>query len=47
MADIFVSYTKSDRDWVFWLAAELKQLGHTPTSTNGNSKAASISGTNG
>ena len=30
MADIFVSYTKSDRDWAFWLAAELKQLGHTP-----------------
>ena len=30
MADIFVSYTKSDRDWAFWLAAELKSLGHTP-----------------
>jgi hypothetical protein len=30
MADIFVSYTKSDRDWAFWLAAELKELGHTP-----------------
>src|SRR5262245_19815046 len=30
MADIFVSYTKSDRSWAFWLAEELKQLGHTP-----------------
>jgi len=30
MADIFVSYTKGDRDWAFWLAAELKELGHTP-----------------
>ena len=30
MADIFVSYTQSDRDWAFWLAAELKVLGHTP-----------------
>src|SRR5271157_6404779 len=30
MADIFVSYTKSDRDWAFWIAEELKQLGHTP-----------------
>jgi hypothetical protein len=28
MADIFVSYTKSDRDWAFWLAEELKDLGH-------------------
>jgi hypothetical protein len=30
MADIFISYTKSDRDWAFWLAADLKHLGHTP-----------------
>ena len=30
MADIFVSYTKSDREWAFWLAEELKELGHTP-----------------
>ena len=30
MADIFVSNTKSDRDWAFWLAAELKELGHAP-----------------
>jgi hypothetical protein len=26
----FVSYKKRDRDWAFWLAAELKALGHTP-----------------
>jgi TIR domain len=30
MADIFVSYTQSGHDWAFWLAAELKELGHTP-----------------
>ena len=30
MADIFVSYTSSDRDWAFWIAKELKTLGHTP-----------------
>lgn len=30
MADIFVSYTSSDRDWAFWLAKELEALGHTP-----------------
>ena len=30
MADIFVSYTSSDRDWAFWIAKELKALGHTP-----------------
>jgi tetratricopeptide (TPR) repeat protein len=30
MADVFVSYTKSDRDWAFWIAAELKELGHKP-----------------
>jgi DNA invertase Pin-like site-specific DNA recombinase len=30
MADIFVSYTGSDQDWTFWLALELKALGHTP-----------------
>jgi hypothetical protein len=28
MADTFVSYTKSDRDWAFWLAEELKELGY-------------------
>jgi hypothetical protein len=30
MADIFVSYTSSDRDWAFWVAKELKTLGHVP-----------------
>jgi hypothetical protein len=28
MADIFVSYTHSDRDWAFWIAKELEGLGH-------------------
>ena len=30
MADIFVSYTSSDRDWAFWIGHELEELGHTP-----------------
>jgi hypothetical protein len=30
MADIFVSYTGSDRDWAFWIAKELEALGHSP-----------------
>ena len=30
MADIFVSYTSSDRDWAFWIAKELEALGHSP-----------------
>ena len=30
MADIFISYTKSDRDWAFWIAKELQVLGHEP-----------------
>ena len=30
MANIFVSYTSSDRDWAFWVAKELEALGHTP-----------------
>ena len=30
MADIFVSYTSSDRDWAFWIAKELEALGHVP-----------------
>jgi hypothetical protein len=30
MADIFISYTSSDRDWAFWIAKELQALGHTP-----------------
>ena len=29
MADIFVSYTSSDREWAFWIATELRALGHT------------------
>lgn len=30
MADIFISYTSSDRDWAFWVGHELIALGHTP-----------------
>jgi hypothetical protein len=30
LADIFVSYTSSDRDWAFWIAQELERLDHTP-----------------
>jgi hypothetical protein len=30
MADIFVSYTSSDRDWAHWIKKELEALGHTP-----------------
>jgi tetratricopeptide (TPR) repeat protein len=30
VADIFVSYTSSDRDWAMWIANELKALGHKP-----------------
>lgn len=30
MADIFISYTSSDRDWAFWIARELEALDHTP-----------------
>jgi tetratricopeptide (TPR) repeat protein len=30
MADIFVSYTSSDSQWAFWIAKELKTLGHVP-----------------
>jgi tetratricopeptide (TPR) repeat protein len=30
VADIFVSYTSSDREWVMWIATELKSLGHKP-----------------
>ena len=29
MADIFVSYTSSDRDWAFWIGQQLEKLGHT------------------
>jgi tetratricopeptide (TPR) repeat protein len=30
VADIFISYTSSDRDWAFWIEQELKTLGHAP-----------------
>ena len=30
MADIFVSYTSSDKDWARWIAHELTALGHNP-----------------
>jgi tetratricopeptide (TPR) repeat protein len=30
MADIFISYTASDRDWAFWIAKEVEELGDTP-----------------
>ena len=30
MADIFVSYTNSDRHWAFWIGHELEALGHVP-----------------
>ena len=30
MADIFVSYTSSDRQWAQWIAADLRALGHDP-----------------
>jgi TIR domain len=30
MANIFVSYTSSDRHWALWVAQELEALGHTP-----------------
>jgi tetratricopeptide (TPR) repeat protein len=30
MADIFVSYTSSDRDWAYWIAKELEAQDHTP-----------------
>jgi hypothetical protein len=30
MADIFVSYTSSDREWAFWIGYELEDLGHVP-----------------
>jgi tetratricopeptide (TPR) repeat protein len=29
VANIFVSYTSSDRDWAFWIGHELEALGHT------------------
>jgi hypothetical protein len=30
VADIFVSYTSSDREWAFWIAYQLETLGHVP-----------------
>jgi hypothetical protein len=30
VADIFVSYTSSDRDWAQWIATDLRALGHNP-----------------
>jgi TIR domain len=30
MADIFLSYTSSDRDWTFWIGRELEAIGHVP-----------------
>src|SRR5215470_5327549 len=30
VADIFVSYTSSDREWAFWIGFELEALGHVP-----------------
>jgi hypothetical protein len=29
VADIFISYTSSDRDWARWIVKELEALGHT------------------
>ena len=30
MADIFISYTSSDRESAFWIAKEREALGHAP-----------------
>ncbi len=30
MANIFLSYTASDKTWAFWIAQELEKLGHNP-----------------
>ena len=30
MANIFVSYTKSDSQWAEWIATDLRALGHNP-----------------
>lgn len=36
MADIFVSYTSSDRGWAQWIGVELKEFGHNPFVRFGN-----------
>jgi hypothetical protein len=28
VADIFISYTSSDRDWAFWIGQQLEKPGH-------------------
>src|SRR5262245_48894328 len=30
MANIFVSFTSSDRQWAFWIGQALEKLGHVP-----------------
>jgi len=30
MADYFISYTQSDREWAQWIGKELEAVGHTP-----------------
>jgi hypothetical protein len=30
VADIFISYTSSDRNWAFWIGQKLIKLGHEP-----------------
>jgi hypothetical protein len=30
VADIFISYTRSDQQWAFWIGQELERLGHAP-----------------
>ena len=30
MADIFISYTSSDREWAYWVGHELESFGHAP-----------------
>jgi hypothetical protein len=30
VAEIFLSYTQSDREWAFWIGYELEALGHQP-----------------
>jgi TIR domain len=44
MAEIFVSYTSSDRDWAFWLGKELEDLGHSPHIHEWENKAATCVG---